>query len=132
MKALNKHIQQQIENATRGLRFAKLNKESLQLLVFTDAFFANNKDLLLQIGSVLVLADSKNANIIYQCFIKCKRVIRSVLALELYRITYRFDIVATVKSTINLVLNIDLLLILCIDSKLLYKYLVKLGIMQEK
>jgi hypothetical protein len=41
-------------------------KESLQLLVFTDASFANNKDLSSQIRSVLVLADSKNnANIIY-------------------------------------------------------------------
>jgi hypothetical protein len=41
-------------------------KESLQLLVFTNALFANNKDLSSQIRSVLVLADSKNnANIIY-------------------------------------------------------------------
>jgi hypothetical protein len=56
----------QIENAARGLRFIKLNKESLQLLVFTNASFANNKDLLLQISSVLVLANSKNnANIIH-------------------------------------------------------------------
>jgi len=38
----------------------------LQLLVFTDASFANNKDLLSQIGSVLVLVNGKNnANIIY-------------------------------------------------------------------
>jgi hypothetical protein len=39
---------------------------------------------------------------------------------------------ATIKSTINLILNIDLLLILCTNSRLLYKCLVKLGIMQEK
>jgi hypothetical protein len=43
-----------------------LKKESLQLLVFTNASFANNKDLSSQIRSVLILADSKNnANIIY-------------------------------------------------------------------
>jgi len=40
--------------------------------------------------------------------------------------------IATIKSTINLVLNIDLLLILCTNLKYLYKCLVKLGIIQEK
>ena len=47
VKALNKRIQWQIKNSTRGLRFIDLEKESLQLLVFTNASFANNKDLLL-------------------------------------------------------------------------------------
>ena len=37
-----------------------------------------------------------------------------------------------IKSTINLVLEINLPLILCTNSKLLYKCLVKLSIMQEK
>jgi len=39
---------------------------------------------------------------------------------------------AAIKSIIDLALNIDLLLILYTDSKLLYEYLVKLGITQEK
>jgi hypothetical protein len=39
---------------------------------------------------------------------------------------------ATIKSTINLVLNIDLLLVLYINSKSLYKCLVKLGITQKE
>jgi hypothetical protein len=45
---------------------------------------------------------------------------------------YGFDIGASVKFTIDKVLRIDLLLVLCTNSKLLYKCLVKLGIMQEK
>ena len=69
IKNLNKRIQWQNENAARGLRFIKLNKESLQLLVFTDALFANNKDLSSQIGYILVLADGNtngtNANILH-------------------------------------------------------------------
>jgi hypothetical protein len=63
--ALNKRIQWQIQNAARGLRFVQLNKESLQLLVFTDASFANNKDLSSQIGYILVLANYTNANILH-------------------------------------------------------------------
>ena len=40
-----------------------------------DAFFANNKDLSLQIGYVFVLADAtKKANIVYWSLVKCKRV----------------------------------------------------------
>jgi hypothetical protein len=42
---------------------------------------------------------------------------------------YRFDIRALVKLIIDKVLGIDLLLVLCIDFKLLYECLVKLGIM---
>jgi hypothetical protein len=57
VKALNRHIQWQLENAARGIHFVKLEKDLLKLLVFTDTSFANNKDLSLQIRYILVLAD---------------------------------------------------------------------------
>ena len=47
VKQLNKRIQQQINNAVRGLIFIPLDLNTLSLLVFMDASFANNKDLLL-------------------------------------------------------------------------------------
>ena len=66
IKALNKRIQWQIENAARGLCFVTLKKDTLCLLMFSNALFANNKDLLSQIGYILVIADKKgNANILY-------------------------------------------------------------------
>jgi hypothetical protein len=44
----------------------KLDRNTLQLLVFTDAAFANNKDLLSQMGALLVAADTNNdANILH-------------------------------------------------------------------
>ena len=43
-----------------------------------------------------------------------------------------FDISAAIKATVELQFNISLLLILCTDSKLIYKYFIKLGIIQEK
>jgi hypothetical protein len=44
----------------------KLDRNTLQLLAFTNAAFADNKDLLLQIGALLVVADAdNNANILY-------------------------------------------------------------------
>ena len=43
-----------------------------------------------------------------------------------------FNIGALVKSIINKILEIELLLVIYIDLKLLYKYLIKLGITREK
>ena len=57
---------------------------------------------------------------------------RSVLALELYNIAYGFDIGAAVKSIIDKILQIDLPLVLCTNSKSLYDCLVRLGTTQEK
>ena len=66
VKLLNKRLTWQIENSERGLKFVKLDVDTLQLLIFTDASFANNKDLSSQIGYVIVLTDGTNkANIIH-------------------------------------------------------------------
>jgi hypothetical protein len=45
---------------------------------------------------------------------------------------YGFNIGALVKSIINRVLEIELLLVIYTDSKLLYKYLIKLSTTREK
>ncbi|TAQ90470.1 hypothetical protein B7494_g1202 [Chlorociboria aeruginascens] len=112
---------------------AQLDRSILQLIAFTDASFANNKDLFSQIGYVIVLADGESkCNIIHWSSIKCKRVTKSVLASELYRMAHGFDIAAILKSTIEKTLGITLPLVLCTDSKSLYNCLVKLGTTQEK
>jgi hypothetical protein len=111
----------------------KLDKESLRLIVFTDASFAGNRDLSSQIGYVLVLADgSRHANTIHWSSTKCKRVTRSVLASKLYGMAHGFNIGGLVKSTINKALEIEVPLVVYIDSKSLYECLVKLGITREK
>jgi hypothetical protein len=45
---------------------------------------------------------------------------------------YRFDIAHLVKTTLNLILNKDILLVVYTNSKSLYNCLVKLGITYEK
>ena len=63
---LNKRIQWQIDNPARGLKFVKLDVNTLRLIVFTDSFFANNKNLFFQINYILILTDSINkANIVH-------------------------------------------------------------------
>jgi hypothetical protein len=133
VKTLNKRVQWQNENAARGLRFIKLDKNTLRLLTFTDASFANNRDLSSQIGYVLALADgTRRSNVLHWSSTKCKRVTRSVLASELYGMAHGFDMGASVKSTIDKILGIELPLVVYTDSKSLYECLVKLGTTQEK
>ncbi|KIM99826.1 hypothetical protein OIDMADRAFT_66146, partial [Oidiodendron maius Zn] len=123
----------QLDNPTRGLRSIRLDIQSLKLMIFTDASFANNQELFSQIGFVILLADKRNrANILHWSSIKCKRVTRSLLASELYAMAHGLDIAPAIKSTIEATLQIRFPLILCADSKSLYDCLVKLGTTQEK
>jgi len=81
----------------------------------------------------LALVDATDkANIVHWSWVKCKRVTRSVLASELYAMAHGFDIGTAVKSTIERLLQIELPLVLCTDSRSLYDCLVKLGTTQEK
>ena len=87
----------------------------------------------MQIGYILILVDALNkANIVYWSLTKCKRVTRSVLALELYGIAHGFNIGAIIKSTLDKVLQVNLPLILYTNLKSLYDCLVQLGTTQEK
>jgi hypothetical protein len=63
---------------------------------------------------------------------KYKRVTRSILASKLYSIAHGFNIGSLVKTIINRILEIEVLLVVYIDSKSLYKYLVKLRTTREK
>src|SRR2546421_12328507 len=97
-----------MDNLTKGLTFIPLNIHSLNLIIFTDASFANNKDLSSQIGFVIILTDqNQTTNIIHWSLIKCKRVTRSVLASELYALAHGFNIGAVIKLTIQKILGID-------------------------
>jgi hypothetical protein len=130
--SLNKRLQWQITNQTRGLRYVKLDQLSLRLVIFTDSSFANNRDSFSQIGYVICLADSTHANILHWSSVKCKRVTRSVLAAELFAMVHGFDVGSVLKATLTKMIGILIPLILVTDSKSLYDCLVRLGITVEK
>ena len=104
-----------------------------QIVVFTDFSFANNRDLFFQIGFVICITDKiGKANLIHWSSIKCKRITRSVFASELYVMAHEFDIEAVIKATLWKILQGNVSLILCTDSKSLYDCLVRLGTTNEK
>jgi hypothetical protein len=91
IETLNKQIIRQIENHIKEFKFVKLNSKKLQLIVFTDSFFVNNRDMFFQIDYVICFIefDSRfKMNVIYWSSIKCKRIIRNILVAKLYAIIY--------------------------------------------
>lgn len=50
---LNQRLEWQITNKSQGLHYIKLNQDKLQLVIFTDFLFANNKNMILQINYVI-------------------------------------------------------------------------------
>jgi hypothetical protein len=99
---LNQRLQWQLNNLTRRLRFVflDLNQNQLKLMIFTDVAFANTIDLHSQIDYVICLTNDVHANLIHWSSIKCKRITRSVLTIELYAMINDFDVEAVIKSII--------------------------------
>lgn len=75
-------------------------------------------------------------NIIYTSLMKCKRIIRVVLALELYVMVVGIDMLIAFLSIINMIIDKlgikQLPIVVCINSLLLYKCIVKFDIIKEK
>jgi hypothetical protein len=133
INALNKRLQWQIINQIRELRYVKLNQSSLRLMIFTNSSFVNNRDLFSQIDYVICLTDSINTtNILHWFSIKCKRVTRNVLTVELFAMIHDFDVESILKSFLIKILDAVVSLILATNSKFLYDCLIRLSIIVEK
>jgi hypothetical protein len=103
-------------------------------MIFTDAAFANTLDLHSQIDYVICLTNDVYINLIHWSSIKCKRVVKNVLAAKLYAMINDLDVEAIIKSIIEHILKLknSLSLILLTDSKSLYDCLVKLNTIAKK
>ncbi len=101
-----------------SLKFPKLDLETLQVVGFSDASFANNYDLTSQLGHIVFITDGEgNAAPIHFKSYKARRVTRSVMAAEVIAFSDAFDVGYTLATELSSLLGKKVPLILLTDSK---------------
>lgn len=142
---LNKPIKWQMKNLQQGLRYIPIDLTTAKLMIFADGSFANNKDMSSQLRFVLTIINEDcynnttftiKGNVLYWSSTKCKRVIRNVLASEIYGMVNRVDIgdalLAMLRQITDQLKLPPILFIVCTDLYALYKCFVKLGSTKKK
>ena len=115
------------------ITFPNLDINSLRLIGYSDASFANNLDLSSQLGYIILLTDG-TSNIIPLMFksYKAKRLCRSAMAAEVIAFSDLFDSAFTLLSELRLLTGTPLELDLLTDSKCLFDIISKGSRTSEK
>lgn len=118
---LNRGIKRMQQNVSKALLYPKLILSSLQFRVYADATFATNDDLLSQLGYISMLCDDSNKfHYLEFSSKKSKRVVRFVMAAEVYSFMNAFDAMAVVVSDYLLLLKKSVLVYIFTDSKQIF------------
>jgi hypothetical protein len=93
----------------------ELDFNCTKLFVFIDGLFANNKDLSSQIGYKIIISNETTSkldnlfrlrgNLIHYSSTKSKRITRSILASEIYKIIRGVNIAIAINTTIKIITN---------------------------
>lgn len=130
LKKVITHLQ---ATADVGLNFVPLELETCRLVLFTDASFANARDLKSQLGFLLLMADANdNANIVHFGSSRCQRVTRSVLASEIHSLVLGFDVAYVVQHMLNEIIGRKLKIEAYVDSRSTFDIVAKQGKTVEK
>jgi len=132
IRRLNKAIHFAVNNPL-ALRLPKLDMETLKVVGFADASFANNHDLSTQLGHIVFLCDAKGnaAPIAFRSY-KSRRVVRSAMAGEVIAFSDMFDVAVTLAEEIRAIYDRPIPLHLLTDSKALFDIISKGSRTSEK
>ncbi len=109
-----------------SLKFPKLYLETLQVVGFSDAIFANKYDLTSQVGHIVFITDGEgNAAPIHFKSYKARRVTRSIMAAEVIAFSDAFDVGYTLATELSSLLGKKVPLILLTDGKSLFDVITK-------
>lgn len=109
-------------NSTKDikLKYAKLDKQSLRLLVYSDSSFNNREENKSQLGFIIILAEKSNSYCILQYSSKkCHPETRSSMAAK--KFLDAFDNAILIRHDLHRMLNIEIPIIMLMDSQALVR-----------
>lgn len=120
-------------NSPRELVFPALDMDTLEIRVYADASWANNKDLSSQLGFMIYLVDaSGRCSLIHWQSKKSRRVTRSTMAAEIFALCNGFDAGFAFKDMVEEILGREVPLVLFTDSKTAWDTVTSLNATSEK
>jgi hypothetical protein len=117
---------------------------TVKLFVFVDGSLGNLKDFISQIRHVIILVNKfkrenkfiVKGNLINTSSTKYKYITWNNLVSEICRIINNFDLAYVIAATLKIIIDQrnlpEIPIVFYIDSKFLYKCIIKLGITKEK
>lgn len=133
VRALNALIKKAKAGRDVVLTYPKLDRSTLRLRVYADSAFANNKDQSSQMGYVVLLCDGTGqAHVLSYVSRKCKRVVRSIMAGEVYAFSTAFDEAYVIRYDLEQLYGCHVPLVMFTDSKQLFDVVTKASHSSEK
>lgn len=120
-KVLNNAINSLLNSAEKGLNFVPLDLDSIVMDVFVDAGFGASLDSSFQLGLIITeIVKNVYVDVVHYGSLKSKRIMKSVLAPELFGMVHGFNIPSIIRLTFNAMLDKVIPLHVYTDSRSLY------------
>ena len=133
IRSLNKLIRRIKNSKSMVLKYHKLDINSLHIRVYSDASFASNEDNSSQLGYIIMLADrNDNVHVLSYCSKKSKRIVRSIMAGEVFAFSAAFDQAYVIRHDIQRILGIEIGITMYTDSKQLFDVITRAAHTTEK
>ena len=115
------------------LKYSKLDIERLHTRVYSDGSFASNEDNSSQLRYIILLADKyNNVHVLSYCSKKSKRIVRSIMAGEVFAFSAAFDQADVIRNDLQFILNTAIGLTMNTDSKQLFGVITRVAHTTEK
>ena len=133
VKNLNSVIKHLKKTENMKLKFPPLDQETLKIVVYSDASFANNDDLSSQIGYIVFLSDNnENCSFLTYSPYKSERVCRSTMAAETMAFADAFDSAFILRHDLERAIGRKIPLLMLTDSQALFDVLTRAKYTSEK
>eukprot|EP00168_Porphyra_purpurea_P011369 TRINITY_DN2896_c0_g1_i1.p1 TRINITY_DN2896_c0_g1~~TRINITY_DN2896_c0_g1_i1.p1 ORF type:complete len:816 (+),score=159.39 TRINITY_DN2896_c0_g1_i1:2887-5334(+) len=133
VKALIALIRRAQKGRDMVLTYRPLDRSTLRIHAYADASYANNMDGSLQLGYVILLCDgSRRAHVLSYASRKCRRVVHSIMAGEVYAFTAAFDEAYMLRFDLKVLYERRVHITLLTDSKQLFDVVTKASHPTEK